>query len=285
MVGEFPELQGVMGSYYAAADGLHPEVVAAIKEHYLPKGLGDTVPSAPVSMAVALADKIEQLVSFFNAGEIPTGSGDPFALRRAALGVINIIRENRLRLHLLAVIRNAGMIRAREVLDFLAERLRIQLRSEGARHDVLSAVLALGLDDDFTRLLARTSAVAALLGTEDGKNLLAAAKRAANILRIEEKKDGPHDGPIDPALLTHPAEIALAEILDKIAPAVADAIAAEDFSGAMTLLASLRAPLDAFFADVTVNDGDATIRKNRLRLLAKLRAAMNNAADFSKIDG
>jgi glycyl-tRNA synthetase beta chain len=284
MVGEFPELQGVMGGYYARHDGEAPPVCDSIRDHYLPKGAGDAVPRAPVVIAVALADKIDQLAGFFAAGEKPTGSGDPFALRRAALGVIRIIRENGLRLRLGPVIIAAGMADPTELLDFLAERLRVQLRAEGARHDVLAAVLGLGLDDDFTRLLARTDAVAALLGTEDGANLLAAAKRAANILRIEEKKDGPHDGLVDPVLLDHQAERNLATALDIAAPSVADAIVREDFVGAMVRLATLRTPLDAFFADVIVNDERDNIRRNRLRLLAKLRAAMNNAADFARID-
>ncbi len=284
MVGEFPELQGVMGSYYASHDGEDVQVAGAVRDHYLPKGAGDDVPTAPVAIVVALADKLDQLAGFFAIGEKPTGSGDPFALRRAGLGVIRIIRENGLRLRLGAIIAAAGLADPTDLLDFLAERLRVQLRTEGARHDVLAAVLGLGLDDDFTRLLARTDAVAALLGTEDGANLLAAAKRAANILRIEEKKDGPHDGDVDPALLDHEAERNLAAALDIAAPEVARAIAREDFAGAMARLATLRPPLDAFFADVIVNDPRDEIRRNRLRLLAKLRAAMNKAADFARID-
>lgn len=284
MVGEFPELQGVMGGYYARHDGEDAQVAEAVRDHYLPKGAGDAVPTAPVAIAVALADKIDQLAGFFAIGEKPSGSGDPYALRRAGLGVIRIIRENGLRLKLGAVITAAGMADPTELLDFLAERLRVQLRAEGARHDVLAAVLGLGLDDDFTRLLARTDAVAALLGTEDGANLLAAARRAANILRIEEKKDGPHDGPVDDGLLEHDAERALAVCLDVTAPEVAHAIATEDFSGAMARLATLRSPLDDFFAAVIVNDDRDNLRQNRLRLLAKLRAAMNNAADFARID-
>ena len=285
MVGEFPELQGVIGGYYARHDNEAPEVADAIRDHYAPKGLGDEVPTAPVSIAVALADKLDILAQFFAIGEKPTGSGDPFALRRAALGVIRIIRENRLRLHLKPILNAAGLPDATELLDFLAERLRVQLRTEGARHDVLAAVLSQGIDDDFTRLLDRTDAVAALLGTEDGANLLAAAKRAANILRIEEKKDGPHDAAVDPALLVVPEEKTLAERLDSVGPAVADAIAAEQFASAMSDLATLRAPLDAFFASVTVNDPAPELRHNRLCLLSRVRAAMSLAADFSKIDG
>ena len=248
MVGEFPELQGVMGGYYARHDGENP-------------------------------------AAFFAIGEKPTGSGDPFALRRAALGVIRIVRENGLRLQLGPLIREAGLAEASELLDFLAERLRVQLRTEGARHDVLAAVLGLGLDDDLVRLLARTEAVTALLGTEDGRNLLAAAKRAANILRIEEKKDGPHAGAVNPNLLMLAEEQSLIQCLDKAEPAVQDALSRENFVLAMTELASLRAPLDDFFANVTVNDERPELRHNRLRLLARVRAAMNVAADFSKIDG
>jgi glycyl-tRNA synthetase beta chain len=285
MVGEFPELQGVMGGYYAHHDGENPAVAEAVRDHYSPKGAGDAVPAAPVSIAVALADKLDMLASFFAIGEKPTGSGDPFALRRAALGVIRIVRENALRLNLSPLIANAGLADPGELLDFLAERLRVQLRAEGARHDVLTAVLSQGIDDDLTRLLARTDAVASLLGTEDGANLLAAAKRAANILRIEEKKDGPHTGAIDPALLMLAEEQSLAQCLDKAEPAVRDALARENFVQAMTELASLRAPLDAFFASVTVNDERPDLRHNRLRLLSRVRAAMNLAADFSKIEG
>ena len=285
MVGEFPELQGVMGSYYAANDGEPEAVAAAVRDHYLPKGQGDAVPTEPVAIAVALADKLDMLASFFTIGEKPTGSGDPFALRRAALGVIRIIRENALRLNLSALLSQAGAGEPADVLDFLADRLRVQLRTEGARHDVLAAVMALGLDSDFTRLLARSEAVAAMLGTEDGANLLAAAKRASNILRIEDKKDGPHTGAPDHALFAIPEEKILATALDSVAPRVADAIAQEHFTIAMTELASLRPPLDAFFATVTVNDDRPDIRHNRLKLLAQLRAAMQHVADFSKIDG
>ena len=210
MVGEFPELQGVMGRYYALHDGEDPLVADAIRDHYGPKGPGDAVPTAEVAIAVALADKLDQLVGFFAVGERPTGAGDPFALRRAALGILRIIRENRLRLNLLPLIGLAGEawhhrgvhpLPPEEILDFLAERLRVQLRAEGARHDVLAAVFAAGADDDITRLLARTEAVTSLLGAEDGTNLLTAYRRAANILRIEDRKDGPHNGEPDHDLL------------------------------------------------------------------------------------
>lgn len=289
MVGEFPELQGVMGGYYARHDGEDPEVADAIRDHYAPKGPGEAVPTRPVGIAAALADKLDLLAAFFGAGEKPTGSGDPYALRRAALGIIRIIRENRLRLSLRALIAAAAAPLpsrpdADELLAFLAERLRIQLRAEGARHDVLAAVLGTGLDDDLVRLLARTDAVAALLGTETGASLLAAYRRAANILRIEERRDGPHDGPVDPALLSLPEEQALAAAIDRVEPEVTTFLRNEDFAAAMSSLALLRAPLDSFFDAVTVNDPNAQLRRNRLQLLSRLRAAMNQAADFSRIE-
>jgi glycyl-tRNA synthetase beta chain len=285
MVGEFPELQGVIGGYYARHDGEDEAVAAAVADHYAPKGLGDAVPTAPVTIAVALADKIDTLAGFFAVGEKPTGSGDPFALRRAALGVIRIIRENGLRLSLSPILVAAGLPDPTELLEFLTERLRVQLRTEGARHDVLSAILSQGIDDDITRLLARTEALAAMLATEDGANLLAAAKRAANILRIEEKKDGPHNGTVDPALFAIPDEELLASCLDSVMPAVQQAIRLEHFTQAMIALASLRTKLDDFFENVTVNDPQPDVRLNRLRLLSRVRAAMSLAADFSKIDG
>lgn len=290
MVGEFPELQGLMGSYYARHDGEAASVAEAIGSHYAPKGPTDDVPASPVAIAVALADKIDLLAGFFAIGEKPTGSGDPYALRRAALGVIRIIREHKLRFDLAPLLTAAGApmpapLDVSDLLAFLAERLRVQLRTEGARHDVLAAVLGLGIDGDLTRLLARTDAVAGMLGSDDGRNLLAAYKRAANILRIEEKKDGPHDGPIDPAALVLPEEIALSAALDGVAATAAQRLAAEDFAAAMAALASLRPLLDAFFDKVTVNDPEPQRRLNRLRLLSRIRAAMHLAADFSRIDG
>ena len=212
MVGEFPELQGVMGRYYALHDGEDPLVADAIRDHYAPKGPADAVPTAAVSIAVALADKLDQLVGFFAIGERPTGAGDPYALRRAALGIIRIVRENGLWIGLLPMIDLAGQafhhrgvhpVPAQEVLDFLAERLRIALRAEGKRHDVLAAVFAAGADDVIPRLLSRTEAVTALLESDDGANLLTAYRRAANILRIEARKDGPHDGVPSEELLQH----------------------------------------------------------------------------------
>ena len=298
MVGEFPELQGIMGRYYALHDGEPPEVADAIGEHYAPKGPNDAVPTAPVSIAVALADKLDQLAGFFAIGEKPTGSGDPYALRRAGLGVIRIIRENRLRLHLLLLIETAGRpfahhhgvhaAPAKEIMDFLAERLRVQLRAEGARHDVLAAVFAAKgahpADDDLTRLLARTDAVAALLGTEDGANLLTAYRRAANILRIEQRKDGPHDAPPDASLLREQAELDLDHAL-AARDTVSSRLDAEDFSGAMAELARLRQPLDGFFDKVTVNAPEPDLRRNRLRLLHRVQATMDQVADFSRLEG
>ena len=284
MVGEFPELQGVMGGYYAAHDGEDAPVAAAVRDHYTPRGPTDPAPTAPVTIAVALADKIDQLAAFFAAGEIPTGSGDPFALRRAALGMIRIVRENRLRLPLRSVF-DAASAPTPALLEFVAERLRVQLRAEGARHDVLAAVFAAGADDDLVRLLARSEAVAAFLATAEGVDLLAGARRAANILRIEDKKDGPHQGAVQPALLVEPAEQALARSVDSAVPAIEQAIAAERFAPAMQELAKLRPTLDAFFDDVTVNAPDPALRANRLRLLARVGAAMALAADFSRIEG
>ena len=290
MVGEFPELQGVMGGYYARHDGEEGCVAEAVRDHYAPKGPTDAVPEHPVTVAVALADKLDLLAGFFGIGEKPTGSGDPYALRRAGLGIIRILRERGLRLSLRAAIAAAGALHAQpadaeEVLGFLFERLRVQLRAEGARHDVLNAVLGGGADDDLVRLLARADAVAAMLGTEDGANLLAGFRRAANILRIEERKDGPHDRPVDPGLLEQEAEIALAGALDRTEAEATARLAAEDFGAAMANFAALRPFLDAFFNEVTVNDARSLLRLNRLALLARVRAVLGRVADFSKIEG
>ena len=283
MVGEFPELQGVMGGYYAAHDGEDRHVANAVRDHYAPKGAGDSVPREPVSVALALADKLDQLSAFFSIGQKPTGSGDPYALRRAALGVIRIIRENGLRLGLQAVLRNAIADVADEVAAFVFERLRVQLRAEGARHDVLAAVFAAASDDDIVRVLARTEAIAALLKTEDGTNLLAAYKRAANILRIEDKRDGPHEGGVDATRLEQAEERALYDALHSSGDAL-QALANEEYAKATSRLATLRDPLDAFFDKVTVNADDPALRKNRLCLLHALRTLLNQVADFSTIE-
>ena len=282
MVGEFPELQGVMGRYYALHDGEPAAVADAVRDHYAPRGPNEAAPAAPVSVAVALADKLDQLGQFFAIGERPSGSGDPYALRRAALGVIRLIRENALRLPLLALLDG---VPAAEILDFIIERLRVQLRAEGARHDVLAAVFAAGRDDDLTRLLSRAAAVAGLLGTEDGTNLLTAYRRAANILRIETQKDGTQAVGVDPDLLGADAERALGDAAATLGASIAGLLAAERFAEAMAGMAQLRAPLDAFFAEVTVNAPEPELRRNRLALLARVRDLMHQVADFSQIEG
>jgi glycyl-tRNA synthetase beta chain len=291
MVGEFPELQGVMGRYYALHDGEPPDVADAARDHYAPKGPSEPVPTAPVSVAAALADKLDLLAGFFAIGERPTGSGDPYALRRAALGVIRIIRENGLRLSLDALIAEASVgqpepVPAAELRDFIIDRLRVQMRADGARHDVLTAIFRAAPDDDIVRLLARTQAVSDLLGSPDGRDLLAGHRRAANILRIEEKKDGPFNQPVSAALLEQEAERNLSAAIDAVGPAVDNALAKEDFRAAMTALAQLRTPLDDFFAKVTVNvDDNVALRRNRLFLLDRVRSTMDRIADFSKIEG
>ncbi|WP_158932423.1 glycine--tRNA ligase subunit beta [Acidisphaera sp. S103] len=291
MVGEFPELQGVMGRYYALHDGEIPAVADAVRDHYAPRGPTEPAPSAPVSIAVALADKLDQLAGFFAIGEKPTGSGDPYALRRAALGVIRIIRENGLRVHtrrlLTAAASDPATVQA--VFEFIVERLVVQLRADGARYDVLNAVFgAKGLDqdrdDDLVALLARTEAVASLLGTPDGANLLTAYRRAANILRIEERKDGPFTDVPDPALFREQAEIDLDRALANC-HGVAGLLNYEAYGPAMGTMASLRAPLDAFFEKVTVNAPEPDLRRNRLRLLNQVRSIMDQIADFSRIEG
>ena len=287
MVGEFPELQGVMGRYYALHDGEAPEVADAIRDHYAPRGPGEPAPSAPVSIAVALADKLDQLTGFFAIGEKPTGSGDPYALRRAALGVIRVIRENGLRVQLRALLAAAGADHGtvNAVFDFVIERLAVQLRAEGARYDVLNAVFAAGEhNDDLVALLARTGAVADLLQTADGANLLTAYRRAANILRIEERKDGPFSDAPDPDFFREPAEIDLHQALGA-GDAVVNLLNEEAYVAAMTTMAGLRVHLDGFFEKVTVNASDPDLRRNRLRLLNQVRSIMDRIADFSRIEG
>jgi glycyl-tRNA synthetase beta chain len=295
MVGEFPELQGVMGQYYALNDGESPAIASAIADHYSPVGPNDRCPGAPVSVAVALADKIDTLVGFFAIDEKPTGSRDPFALRRAALGVIRLILENRLRLPLTQAFGRAFVLgRANgfaadptaDLLAFFADRLKVHLREQGVRHDLVAAVFALGGEDDLVRLLARVAALDAFLGTDDGANLLVAYRRAANIVRIEEKKDGTtYPGEPDPKLLQEPAEATLAAELDGAAAKSSDALAREAFTEAVAALAALRGPVDEFFARVTVNCENRELRANRLRLLAQIRDTLNRVADFSEIEG
>lgn len=392
MVGEFPELQGLMGRYYAAGQGEHPSVAAAIEEHYRPVGPSDRVPTDPVSVAVALADKIDTLAGFWRIGEKPTGSKDPFALRRAALGVVRIILERQFRIGLGYVFDRAfgrlfpeffetvGAARAVELLrelrlldpgmqqqtlretarayikiwqeaeleelkkyveewepdllSFFADRLKVHLREQGARHDLIDAVFALGASrngtvlpgepkaregdpgaasagvsgspspaatasppagddssqlDDLLMIVRRVEALGRFLDTEDGRNLLAGYRRAANIVRIEEKKDGrAYDGPPDLQLIAERGQIeekALAVALDQARREASEAVGREDFEGAMLALSHLRAPVDAFFDKVTVNTDDAALRDNRLKLLNALRAATREVADFSKIEG
>jgi glycyl-tRNA synthetase beta chain len=315
MVGEFPELQGLMGGYYARAEGLPDAVADAIRDHYKPVGQGDDVPTAPVTVALALADKLDVLFAFFAARERPTGSKDPFALRRAALGVVSLILTNRLRLNLLAIADQADAACdnfyrnlwlsgvkdyedlsprghklapmnethssfAYDLLDFFADRLKVQQREAGVRHDLIDAVFALGGEDDLVRLLARVKALQAFMATEDGTNLLAGYKRAANILKQAGEVSGT-------AAATPPtdADAALLAALGAAEPAASTAVAEERFTDAMAALALLRAPIDAFFEGVMVNDPDEAVRAFRLGLLARFTGAVHGVADFSKIEG
>jgi len=300
MVGEFPELQGLMGRYYAEAAGTKPEIARAIELHYKPKGPNDTVPLVEegdaVAVAVALADKIDTLVGFWAIDEKPTGSGDPYQLRRAALGIIRIVLENDLRLPLAKFIQKslalqpstvkppAGLVE--DLLSFFADRLKVHLREEGVRHDLIDAVFALPGQDDLALIVKRVEALGEFLETNDGANLLAGLKRAASILAIEEKKDKTsYDGDYDIKLLQAPEELALAAAIESTKQDTSAAIAVENFKGAMRALAELRRPVDAFFEKVTVNVEDQKVRQNRLRLLSQIRAATMRVADFSKIAG
>jgi glycyl-tRNA synthetase beta chain len=314
MVGEFPELQGLMGRYYASAQGEEPSVADAIEDHYKPQGPNDRIPTAPISVAVALADKLDTLIGFFEiANEPPTGSRDPFALRRAALGIIRIVLENEIRLSLADAyykIRSiwrasdrreiseriptrssqfggAGEFTLSPLQPFFADRLKVYLRDKGARHDLIDAVFALPGQDDLLMIVRRVEALGRLLDSDDGQNLFAGYRRAANILRAEEKKDGAgafakaHDA----SALALPEEKALAAALAGARAEAAERVASEDFEGAMRALARLRAPVDDFFLKVTVNADDPELRLNRLRLLGELRDAVHTVADFSKIAG
>jgi len=341
VVGEFPELQGLMGKYYALAQGEDASVAAASEEHYKPQGPADRVPTDPVSVAVALADKIDTLVGFWAIDEKPTGSKDPFALRRAALGVIRLILENGIKIPLvdvflasdieifldikgvkvsrqrvaLARLEEEGGLSAENVervwqrlvgqafsnqvakdehktakdrvfslLDFLVDRLEIQFRAIGARHDLIKAAFSIQLEDDLLTIVRRVEALGKFLDTDDGKNLLAGTKRAANILRIEEKKDGrTYDGAPDASLYSLDEEKALAKAIDRVKVEASAAVAKEDFAGAMSVMAKLRPAVDAFFDKVKVNDDNAQVRENRLKLLNEIRAATRAVADFSKI--
>ncbi|GMN13511.1 glycine--tRNA ligase subunit beta [Altererythrobacter sp. MTPC7] len=377
MVGEFPELQGLMGGYYARAEGQPDEVADAIRDHYKPVGQGDEVPTAPVTVAVSLADKLDNIAKFFEIDELPTGSKDPFALRRAALGIGSLVLINKLRFSLARtfaehlgltetdaeiLIQNgmmeaaqpqlktlaqsirdnpidftgiaksvqqgmqkfqtdvaeipkrieAGFAALRNSTVFLADRLKVQQREAGVRHDLIDAVFALGGEDDLVRLLARVHALQAFIATDDGVNLLAGYKRAANILKKEDWQGddrlSPHTGEEDPLVLVddpdmkdivaaraemskslsytpEPAEKALADALDNSERRAAEAVEAEDFAAAMSALATLRAPIDSFFEEVIVNAGDPDKRSNRLGLLARFRDAVHSVADFSRIEG
>ncbi|MDP3740697.1 MAG: glycine--tRNA ligase subunit beta [Hyphomonadaceae bacterium] len=314
MVGEFAELEGVMGRYYATLQKEPQAIADAVRDHYKPKGPGDQVPGNPVGTAVALADKLDTLVSFWAIDEKPTGSKDPFALRRAALGAIRIVLENGSRVRLIdvvsghyalvdkqaasktsgldlrggtAVIGADGTVRDKLALDllaFFADRLKVHLREQGARHDLIDAVFALG-EDDLVLIVKRVEALGEFLSTEDGKNLLAGYKRAANILKAEEKGGEKFEGKVNTLTMKQDEEKALHAALEKAAPEASAALEKEDFAGAMRALSKLRGPVDAFFDKVTVNADDALLRINRLRLLAQIRDALNRVADFSRIEG
>ncbi|MGY2909360.1 glycine--tRNA ligase subunit beta [Bradyrhizobium sp. URHC0002] len=295
VVGEFPELQGLMGKYYALAQGEDASVAAASEEHYKPQGPADRAPTDPVSVAVALADKIDTLVGFWAIDEKPTGSKDPYALRRAALGVIRLIVENTLRLPILNVAKStmAGLPAKGDaqklpgdLLSFFADRLKVQLRDQGARHDLVDAVFSLGGQDDLLLVVRRVEALGKFLETDDGKNLLAGTKRASNILAIEEKKDKrTFDGAPDAGLLHLAEEKTLAKAIDQVKNEAGAAVAKEDFASAMSAMAKLRPAVDAFFDKVKVNDDEPKVRENRLKLLNEVRAATRAVADFSKIEG
>ncbi|HZU51472.1 MAG TPA: glycine--tRNA ligase subunit beta [Sphingomicrobium sp.] len=319
MVGEFPELQGIIGGYIAAAQGEPRAIADAIREQYKPAGQGDEVPTAPVSIAIALADKLDTLVGFFQVGEKPTGSKDPFALRRAALGILQIIIANELRVSMRELITAAahprGADAGREIAGFLIERLKVQQRDSGIRHDMIDAVVAVEKDGDNVRMVRRVEALQKFIDTEDGGNLLTAYKRAANILKKEKwtgpavmssraEQGIPQTGEEDPLVLVEepglkeavaemasgqagadlPAEKALITALDHAEPLASAAVDAEDFTAAMAALASLRGPIDTFFDEVTVNDTDAQKRERRLNLLLRFRDAVNRVADFSRIE-
>jgi glycyl-tRNA synthetase beta chain len=306
VVGEFPELQGLMGKYYAEAQSEDEAVAHACEDHYKPKGPDDLVPADRVSVAVALADKIDTLVGFWAVDEKPTGSKDPYALRRAALGVIRIVLDNGLRLRLLptidAEIRNGLLVTgtrmelidhhlvASDLLSFFADRLKVQLREQGARHDLVDAVFSLEGQDDLVLIVRRIEALGKFLDSEDGKNLLAGYKRATNIIRIEEKKDArQYVGKPDPSLYRQDEEWALAKAIDVAKEDAAAAVGKEDFAAAMRAMAKLRPHVDAFFDKVTVNVAEGAdkekLRENRLKLLNEIREATRTVADFSRVEG
>jgi len=308
IVGEFPELQGLMGKYYAEAQDEDEAVAHACEDHYRPKGPDDLVPADPVAVAIALADKLDTLAAFWAINEKPTGSKDPYALRRAALGVIRLVLENKLRLHLKTLVERLtkewgeklaakaelkpGVSRTAitsiedDLLSFFADRLKVQLREQGARHDLVDAVFALEGQDDLVLIVRRVEALAKFLDTEDGKNLLAGYKRATNIIRIEEKKDArEYVGKPDPQLYRQVEEQELAAAIERAQAEAGAAVAREDFAAAMSAMAGLRLHVDAFFDKVTVNVEDKALRENRLKLLNEIRTATRAVADFSRIEG
>ncbi|RTL97085.1 MAG: glycine--tRNA ligase subunit beta [Hyphomicrobiales bacterium] len=290
VVGEFPELQGAMGRKYALLQGEHASVAAAAEEHYKPQGPSDRVPTDPVSVAVALADKLDTLTGFWAIDEKPTGSKDPFALRRAALGVVRILIENRIRLALTSVFAKAfanfkgGTDQSSDLLAFFHDRLKVYLRDQGARHDLIDAVIT-PQSDDLLQIVRRVEALGSLLDTDEGKNLLAGTKRAANILAAEEKKKTAIAETVEPALFREEAEKKLFAAVNQAEKEAGQAIQNEDFSAAMLALSVLREPVDSFFEGVLVNDEDQAVRANRLALLARIRTATDQVADFSKIVG
>ncbi len=295
MVNEFSDLQGVMGRYYALNDGEHIDIAEAIADHYAPQGPSDVCPSAPLSVTLSLADKIDTCVGFWAIDEKPTGSKDPFALRRSALGIIRLVIENNLRLPLTGIFEiawKAGKYKGNKndviasLLSFFAERLKVYLKSDGIRHDLVSAVFALGNEDDFTRLIARVTALKEFTNSDDGANLLVAYKRAVNILRIEEKKDKQsYQALPDSDRLEQEEEKQLAAALAFVVDGISQNLADEGYSKVMIQLAGLRAPIDTFFDKVTVNCEDRELRVNRLGLLSQIRDTMNRIADFSQIKG
>jgi len=318
VVGEFPELQGLMGKYYALAQGEDKAVAAACEDHYKPLGPNDSVPSDPVAICAALADKIDAMVGFWAIGEKPTGSKDPYALRRAALGVIRILLNNNIRASLTSIFNDAtegylgqgntfvqeslgggkgksdfdaikasfDALTGAELREFVADRLKVQLREQGARHDLVDAVFSLPGQDDVVAIVQRVEALGKFLDSDDGKNLLAGTKRAANIIRIEEKRDNASytDAP-NASLLQQDEEKALAKAIGIAMTDAGAAIGKEDFAAAMSAMAKLRPVVDAFFDKVTVNADDRALRANRLRLLNQIREATRAVADFSKIEG
>jgi glycyl-tRNA synthetase beta chain len=301
IVGEFPELQGTIGKYYAEEQGEDEAVAHAIEDHYRPKGPDDLVPSDPVSIAVALADKLDTLVGFWAADEKPTGRKDPYALRRAALGIIRLVIDNKIRLPLIETTKSAaaGLVKGStrdaaanrqqlpvDLLGFFADRLKVQLREQGARHDLVDAVFALEGQDDLLLIVRRVEALGQFLDNEDGRNLLAGYKRATNIIRIEEKKDNRHyTGAPQAKLYRQPEEKALAGAIEMAETEAGRAVKKEDFVAAMRAMATLRPAVDAFFEKVTVNVDDNALRENRLKLLNQIREATRAVADFSKIEG